>query len=121
MGGVATVGWREHGGRPRGRLGRALAHLLLSAPAKLFLRQGGGAGALQAALRPQNQLRQAAVRPAEVQSRTGGGYRRALPQEPQNGRPLKSVVQSRPPPPPPGSNWQVRRRPMVAVACRTGS
>lgn len=109
---LETQGERHHGGGA----GRAVAvwacaHPLLSAAAKLFLRQDGGAGGAQGAPQPQNQLRQAPVRPVD-QSRTGGGYRPALTQVPQNGRPLKSVVQSRPPPPPPpGSDQKVTRRP----------
>ncbi|TWW65461.1 translation initiation factor IF-2-like isoform X2 [Takifugu flavidus] len=90
---------------------------LLGTQAKLFPRQDGGAGGLQGAPQPQNQLRQV-VRPvgADGPSRTGGGYRRALPQVPQNGRPLKPVVQSRPSPPPSGFSWQAGMYPST----RTG-
>lgn len=104
---LETRGERDHGGGAGP--GWPCAHPLLSASAKLFPRQDGGAGGPPGAPQPQNQLRQAPVRP-------GGGYRQALPQVPQNGGPLKPAVQSRPPPPPPlGSDRKVTRRQHVTL------
>lgn len=88
---------------------RARANHLLSAPAKLFLRQdGNAAGGRQGPTQPQNQLRQASVRRPEGQSRARGGYAQALSQPAQNGRPSKTAVQSRIRP-----DWQVTRRPTL--------